>query len=154
MIRFTLNCAQDHSFEGWFKDGAAFDRQAGEGAITCPVCGDNAVRKAVMAPAIVRSAGRREPEPVPAPAAQPPAPPTPEQAKAMMMLAMLRQVRAHIEQNFADVGDRFPEEARKIHYGETEARDIYGKATPEEAKELLEEGISVHPLPDLPKLDS
>lgn len=156
MIRFALNCARDHAFEGWFKDGASFDRQAEEGAITCPVCGDNAVRKAVMAPAVLRSAGKREPVPAPAaepPAQRPPAAPTPEQAKAMMVMAMLRQIRAHVEQNFADVGDRFPEEARKIHYGEAEARDIYGKATLEEAKELLEEGISVLPLPDLPKLD-
>ncbi|MEK0082002.1 DUF1178 family protein [Benzoatithermus flavus] len=152
MIRFALNCARDHAFEGWFKDSAAFDRQAEEGAITCPVCGDTSVRKAVMAPAVIRSGGRREPAPTP-PSAPVPAP-TPEQARAMMMMAMLRQIRAHVEKNFDDVGERFPEEARKIHYGEAEARDIYGKATLEEAKELIEEGIAVLPLPDLPKLDS
>jgi hypothetical protein len=151
MIRFTLNCARDHAFEGWFKDGATFDRQAAAGDVTCPVCGDNAIRKAVMAPAIVRSAARSEPAPAPPSA---PAPtPTPEQARAMAMMAMLRQLHAHVEKNFDNVGERFPEEARRIHHGEAEARDIYGKASLEEAKELLEEGITVHPLPDLPKLD-
>jgi hypothetical protein len=151
MIRFALNCAKDHTFEGWFKDSGTFERQAGEGDITCPVCGDNAIRKAVMAPAIVRSTARREPEPAAAPA---PAPePTPDQVKAAMFVAMLRKVREHVEKNFDHVGERFPEEARRIHYGEAEARDIYGRATLEEAKELLEEGIAVRPLPELPKLD-
>jgi hypothetical protein len=150
MIRFALNCARDHAFEGWFKDGGTFERQAGEGDITCPVCGDNAIRKAVMAPAIIRSTARSEPAaPAPAPAPQP----TPDQVKAAMFMAMLRQVREHVEKNFDNVGEKFPEEARRIHYGEAEARDIYGQATIEEATELLEEGVTVRPLPELPKLD-
>jgi hypothetical protein len=151
MIRFALNCARDHAFEGWFKDGGTFERQAGEGDITCPICGDTAIRKAVMAPAIVRSTARSGPAPVAAPV---PAPePTPDQVKAAMFMAMLRKVREHVEKNFDNVGEKFPEEVRRIHHGEAEARDIYGQATVEEAKELLEEGIAVRPLPELPKLD-
>ena len=135
MIRFALSCAGDHQFEGWFKDGATFERQAGEHGIACPVCGGTDVRKAIMAPAVARGGEARE------------------QAKAAMMLQMLRQVREHVERNFDNVGERFPEEARRIHYGETEPSDIFGQATLAEAKELHEEGINVRPLPELPKLD-
>jgi hypothetical protein len=150
MIRFALQCSQDHAFEGWFRDGAAFDAQAGDGVITCPVCGDSAVRKAMMAPAVVRSAARSAPASAPVPAAPTM---TPDQVKAAMMVGMLRKMREHVEKNFENVGDRFPEEARRIHYGEAAEREIYGRATPEEAKELHEEGVPVRPLPELPKLD-
>lgn len=139
MIRFALHCAQDHEFEGWFKSGESFDQQAAANDISCPICGGTQVRKAVMAPAIARSGGRDGL--------------SPEQVKVAMMLHMLKQVREHVEKNFDNVGDRFAEEARRIHYGEAEARDIFGQATLDEAKELLEEGIEVRPLPDLPKLD-
>ena len=146
MIRFALLCANDHAFEGWFRDGATFERQAVEAVISCPECGDTHVRKALMAPAVRRS-GAREPS-LPAPAATPP------HVRAATMLALLRKVRAHVEANFENVGERFPEEARRIHYGEAEEREIFGRATPEEAKALHEEGIAVRPLPELPKLDS
>ena len=151
MICFSLHCANDHTFEGWFRDGASYDRQAQAGDIACPTCGDRSVRKAMMAPAVVRS-GSRAPataQEQPAPAA----PPVPDPAKAAIAMAMLRQLRAHVVANFEDVGARFPDEARRIHYGESEEREIYGRATLEEAKELLEEGISVRPLPDVPELD-
>lgn len=148
MIRFALNCSQDHAFEGWFKSGDAFERQADEGQVACPTCGDRAIRKAMMAPAIVRSAGRRAEGP-----AAPVEPAAEQQARAAMLLAMMRKVREHVEQNFENVGDRFPEEVRRVHYGEAEARDLFGQATLDEAKELLEEGIPVRPLPELPKLD-
>ena len=163
MIRFSLNCAHDHEFEGWFRSSDSFEEQVEAGAITCPVCGDTQVRKAVMAPAVVtRSGGRgrargeggdgaaagREVATAAAAAGL-----SPEQAKAAMMMQMLRKVREHVEQNFENVGPRFAEEARRIHYGESEARDIFGQASPAEAKELVEEGIQVRPLPDLPKLD-
>lgn len=134
MIRFALSCGQDHEFEGWFKDGAAFDRQAADHDIICPICGDTDVRKAIMAPAVARK-GELTAE------------------KAAMLMQLLRQVREHVEKNFDNVGERFAEEARRIHYGEAEARDIFGRATLAEAKELLEEGINVRPLPELPKLD-
>jgi hypothetical protein len=165
MIRFALHCGRDHSFEGWFKDGQTFERQAGEGDIACPVCGDRSVRKAMMAPAVVRSRPRAAATPAAgaAPAAPPraapeqlPAPPpreAPDLVKAAMMVAMLRQVRAHVEKNFENVGDRFPDEARRIHHGEAEARDIFGQTTLEEARELHEEGIPVRPLPEVPELD-
>ncbi len=152
MIRFALHCAHDHEFEGWFRDGATFDRQASEGAISCPVCGDSTVRKAMMAPAVVRSTSR-EPVPVPPTVPAPAAAAPPDEVKAAMMVAMLRQIRRHVEENFENVGDRFPDEARRIHCGEAEEREIFGRATLEEARDLLEEGIPVRALPDLPELD-
>lgn len=157
MIRFALHCAHDHDFEGWFRDGVAFERQAADGAISCPICGDSVVRKAMMAPAVVRSATRvTAPQQSDAvPTAPPPTPAAiPDQVKAAMMVAMLRQVRRHVEQNFENVGERFPEEARRMHYGEVEEREIFGRATPEEARDLQDEGIQVRALPDLPELDS
>jgi hypothetical protein len=155
MIRFALHCANDHSFEGWFRDGATFDRQAADACVTCPECGDSRVRKAMMAPAVVRSATRQPSLPAPAVADPLPVPAEPSpQAKAATMLAILRKVREHVETNYENVGERFPEEARRIHYGEAEEREIFGQATVEEAKALHEEGIPVRPLPELPKLDS
>jgi hypothetical protein len=152
VICFSLHCANDHTFEGWFRDGATFDRQADEGGVACPTCGDSKVRKAMMAPAVVRSTSRTVAEPVAAPSAPMPAQ-LPDHAKAAVMMAMLRRMREHVERNFENVGERFPEEARKIHYGEAEEREIFGQASIEEAAELIEEGIAVRPLPDLPKLD-
>ncbi|MFO1046762.1 MAG: DUF1178 family protein [Geminicoccaceae bacterium] len=151
MICFSLNCANGHNFEGWFRDGATYERQAHDGDVSCPTCGDRAVRKALMAPAVVRSASR-EVTPSPPAAAPVPTPPA-DQVKAAFAVAMLRQLRAHVEANFENVGDRFPEEVRRIHYGETEEREIYGQASLEDAKELVEEGIPIRPLPDVPELD-
>jgi hypothetical protein len=111
------------------------------------VCGDRAVRKAVMAPAVVRSSTPAQE----VAAAKPEL--SPEQVKAAMAVAMLRKLRQHVETHFEDVGDRFPTEVRRIHAGEAEARDLFGRATLEEARELLEEGIPVRPLPELPNLD-
>lgn len=150
MIRFTLHCGNDHTFEGWFREGAAYERQARDGDIACPTCGDRSVRKAMMAPAVVRS-GARGPAPVQEQSA--PAVPAPDEVKAAFAVAMLRRLRAHVVENFENVGERFPEEARRIHYGDAEEREIYGRATLEEARDLVEEGISVRPLPDVPELD-
>lgn len=151
MIRFALNCAKDHGFEAWFKNGETFEQQAAEGQVACPACGDRVVRKAVMAPAIVRSGGR---DMAPAAVEVGTLPQAQDAAvQAAMALAFLRKVRAHVEQNFDDVGERFPEEVRRMHYGEAEARNVYGRATAEEARELIDEGIPVRPLPELPKLD-
>ena len=155
MIRFALLCANDHAFEGWFRDGAAFDRQSAEACINCPDCGDTRVRKAMMAPAVMRSGPRELALPAPTAPGPLPAPSEPSaHARAATMLALMRKVREHVEANFENVGERFPEEARRIHYGETEEREIFGQATLEEAKALHEEGIAVRPLPELPKLDS
>lgn len=170
MIRYALRCGAGHEFEGWFRSSAAFDDEAA--TLTCPICGDGAVEKAIMAPSVMqRGTPPAEPEvqqtaaapPAAAGAAAPagefaaPAVPaaalTPRQVELAKALVAMRRLRAHVESNFENVGKRFAEEARKIHYEEAEARDIFGQATLDEAKELLEEGIDVLPLPDLPKLD-
>jgi len=155
MIRYTLNCDQGHAFESWFKSSAAYDQQAKRGLVSCPVCGSAKVEKALMAPRLGRPASKdaeREP-------ASPPPPPRPSRGKtpvAIMsaaeheILQKLKELREHVTRNANYVGPRFPEEARKIHYGEIEHRSIYGEASPEEAKELHEEGIDFHPLPILP----
>jgi hypothetical protein len=157
VIRFQLRCGHGHEFEGWFRDNAAFDRQAASGHLTCPDCGDARIDKAIMAPSVVRT--DREP---PAKPSQQVAVPTagggsapvvaPDAERAAKLRALVQAIKQHVEQNFDDVGERFPEEARKIHYGETEDRGIYGQASHDEVKELLEEGIEVHPLPTGPKL--
>ncbi|MGD9510584.1 MAG: DUF1178 family protein [Geminicoccaceae bacterium] len=152
MICFTLHCGNEHTFEGWFRDGAAYERQVLEGDVSCPTCGDRSVRKAMMAPAVVRS-GSRDPVPAPAPETSTPVAPMPDEVKAAFAMALMRRLRAHVVEYFETVGERFPEEARRIHYGDAEEREIYGRATLDEAKELVEEGISVRPLPDVPELD-
>lgn len=156
MIRFSLHCDQAHEFEIWFGSNADFDSQKERGLVSCPVCGSTSIEKSLMAPAVSRSGEGARPDlgqPVPAQADVPasaPAPVAMDPARAEMMAAirdMVRQVRARSE----DVGDRFPAEARKMHYGEAEQRGIIGKANPDEARELLEEGIGVLPLPNLPE---
>jgi hypothetical protein len=167
MIRYALNCDDGHVFETWFASSAAFDKQAKRGLVACPVCGSVKVEKAIMAPNL--SANRAEAvtadprPPTPAPPTPPPPlqpgpmPPIPPKAPVAMMSAAerelrhkLKELRDHITKNAHYVGPRFPEEARKIHYGEADHRSIYGEASPEEAKQLHEEGIEVQPLPILP----
>ena len=155
MIRYTLNCDQGHTFESWFANSAAYDKQAKRSLIACPVCNSTKVEKAIMAPRLGRSDAIEEPIAPPA-AAPAPATPTPAAPVAMMspvereLRSKLKELREHIVKNADYVGPRFPEQARKIHYGETEHRSIYGEASPDEAKELFEEGIEFHPLPILP----
>lgn len=153
MIRYALSCKAGHAFEGWFRGLEDFDRQKADGLLSCPFCGGSEVDKALMAPA-VSTARRKEaraetmaasaPAPVPAIAA----PRGPEQAA---LVEKLRALRAELTANAENVGAAFPEEARKIHYGEAEARGIYGAASREDIGELLEEGIAVMPLPVLPE---
>ncbi len=163
MIHYALNCEKGHSFESWFQNSTAYDKQAKRGLISCPICGSVKVEKAVMAPRLARSdAAPAQPSPMPSPLPQAPAPPamppvSPGKDPVAMMSPperelrqKLKELRDHITKNASYVGPRFPEEARKIHYGETEHRSIYGEASPEEAKQLLEEGIEFHPLPVLP----
>lgn len=135
MILFDLRCSAGHDFEAWFRDGTACEEQVRDGEISCPVCGDRNVAKALMAPA-VSSRPKLDP------------------AQVAGAMTTLRKVQAHIEQNFDHVGPRFPEEARKIHYGEAEKRNIYGEASTDEAKELRDEGIEVSTIPWLPRHDS
>jgi hypothetical protein len=155
MIRYTLQCAKGHAFESWFANSAAYDKQAKRSLIACPICNSTKVEKAIMAPRLGRSepAAAEAPAPMPAPAAAPPSPPTSVAMTSPMereLRSKLRELREHIVKNADYVGRGFPEQARKIHYGEVEHRSIYGEATPEEAKELHEEGVAFHPLPVLP----
>lgn len=155
MILYQFNCDQEHSFEAWFKDGATADRQLKRKALECPVCGSAKVAKALMAPRIGKGGGK-EIAPVEAPAA--PAAVVPALDKAAMvptemrkaLLEMRRQVESHCDY----VGDKFAEEARKIHHGETEARGIYGEATDDEHRELIEDGIEVARIPWVPRGDA
>jgi len=164
MIRYALNCAKGHVFESWFQSSAAFDKQKKRGLVTCPVCGNSKVSKAIMAPQLTRTregpGAQAEPSPPapPEPAAPAAAPAvTPGKAAVAMtspaereLRRKLKELRDHVTKNAHYVGARFPEEARKMHYGEIERRSIYGEATPKEAKALHEEGIEFHPLPVLP----
>jgi hypothetical protein len=157
MIRYTLACEKGHTFESWFADSAAFDQQAKRKLVTCPHCGSAKVDKAIMAPRLAGSCKRARAAEPSEPRAEAPAPATPEKAPVAMISpqeqeirAKLKELREHLTKNADDVGQKFPEEARKMHYGEIEHRSIYGVASPEEAKDLAEEGIEFHPLPVLP----
>ena len=142
MILFDLKCESDHIFEGWFPDTKGFESQRKRKLVECPVCGSTKVTKALMAPAVstARKADARKETMA-------------MQAKNAMMQEMLGEMRKHVEENCEDVGTAFAEEARKIHYGETEKRDIYGQADKEEIVELHEEGVDFNVLPwvDQPK---
>jgi hypothetical protein len=156
MIHYALICEQGHNFESWFQDSAAFDKQAKRGLVTCPHCGSAKVEKAIMAPRLASSRKRHASAEAPVPAA-----PAPEKAQEKATVAMispqehefrakLKELREHLTKNADNVGPKFPEEARKMHYGEIEHRSIYGEASPKDAKDLAEEGIEFHPLPILP----
>ena len=135
MIVYNLRCKNSHEFEGWFKDSAAFDAQAASGKLACPLCESRKVEKAIMAPSV--SGAKKEPA-------------TADESRKMRHF--MTGLRKYVQENADYVGPKFAEEARKIHYGETEERHIYGEATLKEAKELVEEGVDVAPLP--PDLDN
>lgn len=152
MIRYNLACDAGHGFESWFPSSASYDEQAERGFVTCPICGSPKVAKGMMAPAIAR--GSRAPvasETEAAPSVPPDPEPLPMIAEPERQLrAMLRAVRDHVVKTADHVGPRFPEEARRMHYGETPPRPIYGEASPDEARALVDEGIDVAPLPTMP----
>jgi hypothetical protein len=136
MIKYKLSCAAGCSFEGWFRSSEDFEAQAGKGRLECPYCGSARIERAIMAPAVLRGGS----------------PPAEERQSRLAemretMAEAARRARDYVEKNFDYVGDRFPEEARRIHYGETEKRDIYGEATGSEVRELVDEGIAIAPLP-------
>jgi hypothetical protein len=135
VIRYALACGAGHDFEGWFGGSDDFDVQSARGLVSCPACGSPEVRKQIMAPAVVTSKGKAE---------------TATGPSREMMLEMASQVRRHVEDNFDNVGDAFAREARAIHEGRSEERGIYGEATLQEARELLEDGVPVAPLPQTP----
>lgn len=127
MIKYTLRCDRDHGFEGWFGSSADYDEQARTGLLVCPECGSKQVEKAIMAPAVRRS----------------------DKSATIKSAEMVAAIRTEIAKNCDDVGDRFADEARAMHVGEKPSRGIYGKATPKQAKEMVEEGIPAVPLPDM-----
>ena len=156
MIRYALACDKGHAFESWFQNSAAYDKQVKAGLVVCPVCSSAKVEKAIMAPRVAGAKKRGNAPPLPE---LPPSPaPSPEAPAPVAMVSpqerefrkKLKELRDHLTKNADYVGQKFPEEARKMHYGEVEHRSIYGEASPDQAKELHEEGIEFHPLPVLP----
>ena len=157
MILYSLVCHKGHDFESWFANSAAYDKQAKRGLISCPLCGSAKVEKAIMAPRLAR---KDKSAPIVAPAEETAAPaqapaeaPTPVamiSPQEREFRAKLKELRDHLTANADNVGKKFPEVARKMHYGEIEHRSVYGEASSQDAKELHEEGIEFHPLPVLP----
>ncbi len=133
MILFDLKCAADHVFEAWFRDSETYGAQAATGEIACPICGDTHIAKALMSPNVARAAT------------------TGSAGRAALMMRQLRALHDEIARNSDDVGEKFPEEARKIHYGEAEKRNIHGRADLADARALDEEGIEFGILPPLPR---
>jgi hypothetical protein len=161
MIRYSLVCDDKHEFDVWFKNAADYDKQKKRKLVTCPACGSSKVEKALMTPSLGRGAkkgARAEAPSAESATAETPMPvPTENKTPVAMMSPQerefrtkLKELRDHLTKNAENVGGKFPEEARKMHYGEKEHRSIYGEASPQDAKELAEEGIEFHPLPMLP----
>jgi hypothetical protein len=139
VIRYSLSCESGHAFEAWFANSEAYEMQNADGSLACPLCGSTAVDKALMAPAVATS---RKKDSVRLAANVP---------EHQEVISALRKLRNHLTENADYVGPKFAEEARKIHYNETEKRGIYGEASSEEVRGLAEEGIEFHPLPVLPE---
>ena len=155
MIRYSLRCARGHVFESWFQSSAAYESQEKRKLVSCPSCGSVKVERGIMAPQIVSKKGRNTdvtvPEASTAPAETPATGSTPLlMAQERELRAKLKELRDQITRNADNVGERFPNEARKMHYGDIEHRPIYGEASPDEARALIEEGVEVSPLPVLP----
>lgn len=159
MIKFALVCEDEHDFESWFPDGAAYETQVKRGQVTCPVCNSSRIGKAIMAPALL--ARRRTgppPEPPIAPSGSAPEPAA-DEARPVALLderqvalrAMMQHIRSKIVESTDDVGKRFPQEARKMHDGDIPTRSIRGEASIEDAKALIEDGIQILPMPILPE---
>ena len=180
MIRYSLTCHNGHPFDGWFANSGAFDMQVSSGLITCPTCGSVEIKKSIMAPNVSPKTRQKGSEPsrsrpdalpdsAPPPAVPEPSGPTLPSTRVQetrsdpvasgpmpseqiaKLVTFMRQVRQTVEANAENVGGDFAEEARKMHYGESEERAIYGEATIDDAAELMDEGISVLPLPSLPE---
>lgn len=158
MIVFDLKCNNDHQFEAWFKSSSAYEEQLAAGHVTCPYCESAEITKAPMAPNVAAKGNQKVDSPATVPSI---ASSTSEpvltgsgDAKLTELAAeaqkVFAQLKAHVEENCDYVGNKFADEARKMHYGESEERGIYGESTKEEAIELLEEGIEVMPIPGAP----
>jgi hypothetical protein len=146
MILFDLKCAKGHVFEAWFRDGGTADRQIAGRNIACPDCGNAKVAKAPMAPRIGKGGEKA--------GAKPSTPPAEMAAMSAKIRSELAELRAKVEANCDYVGEKFAEEARKIHYGETDPRGIYGETSKDEAHALAEEGVEFARIPWLPRHDS
>jgi hypothetical protein len=153
MIRYNLRCERGHAFESWFQSSSAYESQEKRKLVSCPACGSAKVERAIMAPQIVSKKDRDAVPPAPAASTDVATP-----ASTPLMMAQerelrvkLKELRDHIVKNADNVGERFPNEARKMHYGDIEHRPIYGEASPEEARSLIDEGVEVSPLPVLPE---
>jgi hypothetical protein len=157
MIHYHLRCERGHAFESWFQSSSAYEQQEKRRLVNCPICGSAKVERDIMAPRIVGKKGRERAEPAPVAAAAPATTEVAAAASTPLMMAQerelrakLRELRDHIVKNADNVGERFPNEARKMHYGDIEHRPIYGEASPDEARALIDEGVEVSPLPVLP----
>ena len=152
MIRYSLRCDRGHEFESWFQSSSAYEQQEKRKLVNCPACGSAKVERAIMAPQIVSKKGRDSAAPAPAASTDVTAPASTPlmMAQERELRAKLKELRDHIVKNADNVGERFPNEARKMHYGDIEHRPIYGEASPDEARALIEEGVEVSPLPVLP----
>ncbi|MBB4479248.1 DUF1178 family protein [Rhizobium etli] len=139
MIRYSLTCDNAHEFEGWFSESADFDRQVATGFLTCPVCHSATISKLLMAPSVLTARKKDERQTLAM------------DAMRQEALQKLKEAVAAVKANSEDVGTKFPEEARKIHYGEADARGIIGQATLDEAQALVEEGIEIAAIPVLPE---
>jgi hypothetical protein len=164
MIVFNLRCGGDHVFEAWFKDGATYDQQSAAGEVVCPACGDTKIEKAPMAPRLGKGVGKGRSADSEAPTSEGASESasensgTTESTEKAELAGKLREamteLRTHVEKNCDYVGPSFAEEARKIHYGETEKRNIYGEASSEEAESLKDEGVEFGRIPWLPREDA
>ncbi|HEY0291159.1 MAG TPA: DUF1178 family protein [Hansschlegelia sp.] len=149
MIRYDLLCDSGHGFDVWFRSSSDYDVQAERGLLSCPVCGDGRVRKALMAPALSsRSAPAADKAEAAAPVGSGEVALVEETDQKLRSL--LRELRRHVNETSEDVGERFPEVARKMHSEEIERRSIRGRASAEEARALVEEGVAIQPLPQFP----
>lgn len=143
MIHYDLICKQGHPFDGWFSSSSAYDEQRKSGSIACPLCSTNEIEKQLMTPSIARKSNPKPETRSPMVATNDP--------RMKKLMQKMRELRQYVENTADYVGDRFAEEARRIHYKEAEERGIYGETTAEDARSLVEEGIDVHPLPVLPE---
>jgi len=156
MIRYNLRCDRGHAFESWFQSSSAYDSQIKRKLVSCPNCGSAKVEKAIMAPQIGKKGRARAAEPTAEAATSASTEVSSGSATPLMMAqeaelrAKIKELRDHVTKNADNVGEKFPDEARKMHYGDIEHRPIYGEASPDEARSLIDEGIEVSPLPVLP----
>jgi hypothetical protein len=154
MIRYNLRCERGHAFESWFQSSSAYESQEKRKLVNCPSCGSDKVERAIMAPRIVSKKGR-DTRPAQAAESAGTEVAAPESTPLLMaqeveLRAKIKELRDHIVKNADNVGEKFPNEARKMHYGDIEHRPIYGEASPDEARALIDEGVEVSPLPVLP----